>query len=285
MVDKQGDKGNFNMPSFRTHIFAITFFSLLIPYGDATSEQVLAIEAARRVESTDGRSVLENWSFVTSDHPGISEVTVPDNPLLEGAKTIYGRFNEKDPKTASLAILNTQNMQKIKLLAKKTSNTEFIHRIDGDPEAEVNILMYEGIIDEKDTTAIIYIWYGNPIDNNENYSAVHAFIAPTAIFKALGGITIPGVLWLSRTSSEADQLIEDSSLSPDAATTKLALFVDNFAVNYIINHLAIMSMMGQLNAANQQLLNSMQSYNTALSQCNGFDCTMSQDAQGTWSID
>lgn len=239
------------------------------------------------VELADGSRQLEHWSSVGKAAPHINQMFRPDRPEFDGAVLWYGRVPSKDPGSGSLAgafrALEAEGFEHPKVESIQPATIDFIRQIDSHPQAQVHIIFVTGSLSGEPAKAILYNWFGQVAESSGDKAIAHVFMAPTPIFEALGGIAVSGVYNLNATVAPGTNMLKLGRLSPDQATKKLAQLVDGWAVNYLQTQIAMMQMMGQTLSMNQQVIDSMQSYNNALSQCAGWDCTFSQDATGAWT--
>ena len=269
----------------KLHSFLILLF--LLPFmacSNATGQQTYPNQIPVKMTTADGKSILKNWSFVKSADENTLVMKKPDNPAFTGALMWGGNIKSKDPKEATLRALKLQGFQNGKVKAMREVNSNFVQQYDGHPNARVHVLIVDGQLSGKPARAAVYTWHGKTYDDTFTLTNVNIFMAPRPIFEALGGVVAPSVGWFDAVASPDINLLKFGQLSPDTAAKKMTHFFDTWLYNYLQINNALMEMMiGQVTASNQQLLNSMQSYNSALSQCGGWDCSISQGADGMWS--
>jgi hypothetical protein len=224
---------------------------------------------------------------LASKHEATSYRIVPDNDVFDGASAYFVQIDERKPKRAAIKALKREGMRSAKVVSMSEVDRKALQSIDPDKKATVFAIMLEGKIDGRPARAIGYVWYGSAghAEGEPSNSGVSMFQAPTPAFEALGGMAIPGVLWLGGTCKEDENMLEDGRLPPKQATKKLAVFFNSWMVNYVTNQMAMTMMMGQTMAIQQQTLSNMQSYNNAMAACGGAGDCMVMGADGSWTAD
>ena len=267
--------------------FSFTLLALLALFfsgcSNAAGQSELPNQVPIKAKTTDNVTYIQNWSFVEKKAAHIGKILKPDNAAFDGALLWYGPIETQDYKKAALSALKAEGFTKPKIVSTHETNVDFLRQIDGHPEARAYMLVIDGRLAGKPARASVYTWFGNALDASGKTTTTHVFMAPSPIYEALGGIAVNSVYNLDATVAESTNMLEIGRLSPDESTAKMAELFNSWAVTYIQTNIAIMQMMGQTMAINQQTLNSMQSYNNALSQCGGWDCSISQGGDGLWT--
>ena len=235
------------------------------------------------VETADYQANLRGWTFVDTDATHIKKMTKPDDPIFDGAVAWYGDVQSRQPEDAALKALELEGFSKPKVVSIQESHTVFIRQLDSNKNASVHLMVVDGQLSKQPARAVVYCWYGNIPDESGNETTTHVFMAPRPVFEALGGIVVPSVLYLQAIAPKDMKMLDYGKLSPNEATQRMATVVDSWAVNYLLVNLEMLRSMGQTMSLNQQVLDSMQSYNSALSACGGWDCNFSQSSDGTWT--
>ena len=239
----------------------------------------------KRVDTAAGSTTLQGWDEVAGPRVTIPKVLTPQNPEFSGARLFYETSLDSNSKSATEAMLKLNGFTKSRYRSSHDAETSFVKTIDGHDNAGVKTFFYEGQLDAKPAKAISYTWSGQVLCKGKAFcTVVHTFMAPNAEFEALGGGAVLAVAWLQQdVPSSVTSMREYGALPADQATQKLAQYANSWMVGYIQTHIQMMQMMGQNAAINQQVMDGMQSYNNALSQCGGWDCSFSQGADGMWT--
>ncbi len=258
--------------------------SFLAACGPAASQDLPDV-VIKRLKLEDGTSVLEGWRTEPGARSTVGKIYIPETPAFADAKILYESSSFPDPKKATEEILKLNGFQKAKFRSSASANKNFVQTIDGHHDAEIEVFFYEGRLNGKPAKAIAYTWMGQVLCGEEAFCAVaHVFMAPSDQFEALGGGATLAVLWLQQdVPSSAPSMKKYGAMPPEQATKRLAQYADLWMVGYLRTHVEMMQMMGQYAAFNQQLMNSMQSYNNALSQCGGWVCSITQGGDGNWT--
>lgn len=259
---------------------------LIMGCGNATSQQMPSL-VLERIKTADGSSTLADWRVSPGQRVTQAKVLTPNHSAFPDAQLYYESSKDKTPRTATESLLALNGFEKSKFLAHKKTTTDFVRTIDGHRDASVNIYFYEGVLKEKPAKAISYTWSGQVLCGDEEFCSVaHIFMAPDNQFEALGGGAVLAVAWLEQDVPEGVASMKKyGDIPPDLAVRKLAQYADSWMASYIHTHVQMMQMMGSSHNVNQQVLSSMQSYNNALSQCYGLDCSIAQGPGNSWSVE
>ncbi len=269
---------------FNLIIFILAFFLLSTACTNATEQQEFPNQIPVKEKLEDQTTYLKNWTFVDKSAPHIIRMIKPENPVFDGALLWHGYIETQTEKDAAFSALKAEGFKNPKITSIRETNVEFLRRIDRHPEARAFIMEVEGKLSGKPARANIYTWSGTALEKSGKKTLVHVFMAPQPIYEAMGGFAVNSVYSLDAMVPADSIMLELGQFSPEKATTQMVQLFNSWAITYIETDMAITQMlMGQTMSMNQQLLNSMQSYNNALSQCGGWDCSMSQGADGTWT--
>lgn len=249
------------------------------------ASQALPDIVIKRVDKSEGGTTLDGWSEAPGPRGTVSKVLTPQNDTFSAARLFYESHSERDPKSATEAVLKLNGFQRARFRSSHQAETSFVKTIDGHSDAAVTTFFYDGELGGKPAKAIMYTWGGQVLCKGEAFcSIVHVLMAPNAEFEALGGGAALAVAWLQQdVPASVSSMKNYGALPPKEAAEKLAQYANNWMASYIQTHVQMMQMMGQTAAINQQVLSSMQSYNTALSQCGGWECSFSQGGDGMWT--
>lgn len=269
-----------------THRFIILFTvvsSWLFAACSNANQVDLPNQVPVQTRTADNVILLEGWSFTDKQAPYIERMSKPDNPAFDGALLWYGYVETQDAKKAALSMLEAEGFENAKIKSVRQAYGDLLKQIDGHPEAEVTMLIIEGRLSGKPARANVYTWFGTILDPTGKKTMTHVFMAPVPIYEAMGGIAVNAVYNLNASVNSGTNMLELGQLSADESSVKMVELFHGWAVDYITNNIMLMQLMGQTMSMNQQVLDSMQSYNNALSQCGGLDCNISQGADGLWT--
>ena len=251
----------------------------------ASQERQSPDVVVKRIELGDGSTSLANWRERAPARPSQRKMLIPRHPSYQGARLFYEKSMQPTPRAATEDILSMSGFRGAVYKAESSGNREFVRTIDGHPRSAITTFMYEGTLGGQPAKAIAYVWSGKAVCGTDPYCHTpHVFMAPNNQFKKLGGGAPIAIAWLNQdVPAGVNAMDKYGSLAPQEATFKLAQYVNTWMVGYIQTHIQMMQMMGQANSISQQVMQSMQSYNNALSQCYGMDCSISQGPGNTWS--
>ena len=147
--------------------------------------------------------------------------------------------------------------------------------------------IFDGELKGQPAKAIAYTWSGKALCGDEDFCHVaHVFMAPKAQFEALGGGAVIAVAWLQQDVPDGvTSMTKYGVLADSEAVAKLAQYADSWMAGYIQTHVQMMQSMGTAHNISQSVISSMQSYNNALSQCYGLDCSISQGPGNGWTVE
>ena len=273
------------MKNYNLNALLLTVCLSLLNTGTAASEGLPAV-VLKRVSLADGSTQLAEWTQTTGQRITQPKILKPDNPAFPDAILFYESSIEPDSQLASKEVLELNQFKQPVLRAHHAATTDFVKTIDGHANAGVNMYLYDGQFAGSPAKAIAYTWSGQALCGEESFcSVVHTFIAPVEQFKALGGGAVIAVAWLQQDVPPGVNSMEKyGDISDGLAVEKLARYADSWMAGYIQTHVQMMQSMGAAHNINQQVISSMQSYNNALSQCYGLDCSISQGPGNTWSV-
>jgi len=242
--------------------------------------QDLPNQRAVLVEDFDGSSYLEGWSSRTPTSEGMYDRYVPDDPVFAGAETWKIPVEDGDLKRGTLTAFAQAGMARPKIIAFAYGNPAAMDVLDSHPEANMASIMVEGRINGTRARGIAINIYGSSTTGPPTTATVQAFMAPEAVFEALGGMAIPGVWWLSGMTVPGENMLDDGTLPPDEAVAKLNAFFAAWVEHYVI---PILSMTLQ---TQMQSIQNMQSWNNSMNACAGDpNCSVvpMNDGSGGWT--
>lgn len=272
---------------FRLKCFIPLMGLILILGCNSAATQEMPDLVLERINVADGTPSLANWTVRPGQRVTQAKVLTPNHSAFPEARLFYETSKGKTPQSATESVLALNGFEKSKFLAHQKTTTDFVRTIDGHKDASVNIYIYKGILNGKAAKAIAYTWSGKVLCGNEEFCSVaHVFMAPDNQFEALGGGAVLAVAWLEQDVPEnVTSMKKYGNLTPRLAVEKLGQYADSWMASYIQTHVQMMQMMGSAHNINQQVLSSMQSYNNALSQCYGLDCSIVQGPGNSWSVE
>lgn len=243
---------------------------------------------AKLVEYENGLKGLEGWRMEpetqTSEY---SARIVPIDPVFSGAVSHFQSVVSGDPMRSAIEVATGNGMTDAKVVAIDEMDAGMLKPIDPHPDATLHFVTIEGQMGGKPARGVFMNWFGTAglAEDEPASTGVHYFMAPKDQFEALGGWAIIAIRFLDATATDDTVMVELGRKAPKEAHNELAQMFGAWAVSYVQTQAAITMMMGQTMQIQQQTIQSMQSYNNALSQCGGLGCSMSMDAQGIWSMD
>lgn len=251
----------------------------------SAESQTLPDTVLKRVTNEDGASTLQGWNEVKGPRITIPKILTPQGAEFSGARLFYESSLDSDARSATEKVLGLNGFTRAQYKTSHATLKSFIKTIDGHKNADVTIFFYEGRLDGKPAKAITYTWSGKVLCGDDDFcNVVHTFMAPSDQFESLGGGAVLAVAWLEQDVPQGVTSMKKYGAVPAKdATQKLAQYVNSWASTYLKTHVQMMQMLGQNTSINQQVIDNMQSYNNALAQCGGWDCSISQGGNGMWT--
>ncbi|MEL7296619.1 MAG: hypothetical protein AAGJ86_03095 [Pseudomonadota bacterium] len=263
---------------FRRSFLAIQAL-LAIACGSAFTdiEAALPNQPTVAIERDDGSRTLANWSTAASMHENMSERILPDNPAFEGAEVWLMLSQGDSLETAAVDAFRQAGLQDATIIASTPCNPVAVDVLDASPGSEGAVVMVAGTLGGEAARGIGIVLFGRD-DEHGPHANVHAFMAPENKFVALGGFAVPGVRWLMASTAPNEDMTIDGSFAPEAATARLSEFFSVWVEHWLIPMMA-MTLQSQM-----QSIQSMASWNNAMSACAGdANCTVVEAADGSGS--
>lgn len=225
----------------------------------------------------NGVRSLKGWS----DAGGLSQIILerqrPNNTAFSGAELWKATTTHRDLETAIERSFGQTEMKNPKIIAVTDLNPDAIDVLDSDPAAYGAAVMLSGKISGQDARAIALVMHGST-SSDAATTTVHTFMAPKDKFVALGGFSIVAAKWLQASAAPDEDMSIEGSLPDQLATNRLALFFNKWVELYLI------PMMGLTMQVQQQSIEQMQSWNTAMTTCAGdSSCSVVEDGFGGWT--
>ena len=250
-------------------------FGLILSVSCSVAEDLdprdLPYQQATGVDDGSGKRVIKYWSESDARHPDMRERWVPDRPEFAGAELWHIGVEAAQLEEIVHGAFSKAGMTNVRLLAKRDVNPLAVSIASSIPNIRVTAIMVSGQIGHKQANGIGYVFYGIAGDE----PGVSAFMAPSNIFVALGGHTIPEVHWYLGTTPPDHDLIAEGELAPQAAVDEASAFFSLWVASYV----------APLKGIQQSSLQMMQSWNNAMNVCSGDpNCTVvpSSDGSGNW---
>ena len=257
--------------------------TLFIAFGFVTSGWTSAARAelpnqpAMAEEDATGTRIMVGWSQAPSTAPGISSRQTPDNPAFTDAELFHFTSTNKRTDAAVITAFEKAGMSGPVQIAKTRLHDAGVDVLDSHPDAQGHAVMVEGTIDSKPAYGIAISVHFS-LGDDDRKTGVHAFMAPTDIFEALGGHAIVAAQWFYASAEPDEDMRNEGSLPPQAATNRAALFFNKWLEAYLI------PMLGMTLQMQMQSIQQMASWNNAMAACAGeASCTVTQDGVGNWS--
>ncbi|MEL6828315.1 MAG: hypothetical protein AAFN91_18865, partial [Pseudomonadota bacterium] len=204
----------------------------------------------------------------------------PDNSVFAGAETWKIPVEDGDLKRGTLTAFRAAGMTAPRIIAFEYGNPSAMDVLDSHPDANMATIMVEGRINGAVARGIAINIFGSSTTEPPTTATVQAFMAPKPAFEALGGMAVPGVWWLLGQTAPDENMLDDGTLPPDEAVTKLNSFFAAWVQHYVIQMMS-MTMQMQL-----QSIQNMQSWNNSMNACAGDpNCSVvpMNDGSGGWT--
>ncbi len=133
------------------------------------------------------------WSKIVSGLPaGVSYLYRPNNPALAGAFVWFEAIDTSSTTAAFQASARTHKITGMRILASSRVDQAVLL----DAKGSGMTVMGEGVRNGRPVRMVAFVFYGST-NNTLRVSGVHGFVAPTPLYEALGGWTVPASQWMN----------------------------------------------------------------------------------------